>query len=747
MTDETTSPYANSLSREFPDFDLADTEGTSSLGAWFLGPKGENKDLLTELISHVIGFHCEERANLYETDPEYVTPDIKASQEYQDSKRELRARLDWMLDRLRGSMPFFSYRYHGHMNWDVTLPAVVGYFAGMLHNQNNVAAEGGPVTSMLEVSAGEDLCRMLGYRFPEQGDTFPRPWGHITCDGSVANIEAMWSARNLRYYPISIARAIEREPALERAEHIEVSTPGGRRRRLLDLDAWQLVNLKVDEVLGLGARMVAECGIPRDALARITPYTLQAMGYEDFAREYLGDEVGPPAVLGPVNWHYSWPKAAALLGVGQRNLIDIGLDMDARARIDDLRRALEECAARRRPVLLQVAVMGSTEQSAVDPLAEMVALREEYHARDLAYSIHADAAWGGYFATMLQKIPLARREPFTPELTLNRYVTEQYEALPDVDSITVDPHKAGFVPYPAGALCYRNKAQRELVAFSAPYVVHDDKVDASVGFYGVEGSKPGAAAAAVFLSHQVIPADERGYGKILGKAMFNSKRLYAALVTMARDDDPFVIAPCQRLPVERTDPGDPEKLRRQLDHIRTEIVPKSNRELQADGELMALLEELGSDQVIIAYAFNFKVDGEPNPSTRRMNEFNKRLLKELGIEASEAVRPYTSATRMPPLIVTGSTFDPEYYSEEYLGRLRGLLGVRDEPGQPIEYLISTTMDPWVSDTAEGDLIPAIVADLHNVVSRVATHMELEENSAVPAQGGSPTDQPVTSRKS
>ena len=73
-------------------------------------------------------------------------------------------------------------------------------------------------------------------------------------------------------------------------------------------------------------------------------------------------------------------------------------------------------------------------------------------------------------------------------MTMSTYVETQYKAFGSADSITIDPHKAGYVPYPAGGLC-RNSAMRNLVAFTAPVVYHGG-VDPTVGVYGVEGSKP-----------------------------------------------------------------------------------------------------------------------------------------------------------------------------------------------------------------------------------------------------------------
>jgi glutamate/tyrosine decarboxylase-like PLP-dependent enzyme len=187
-----------------------------------------------------------------------------------------------------------------------------------------------------------------------------------------------------------------------------------------------------------------------------------------------------------------------------------------------------------------VAVMGSTGESAVDPLADILELRRQFAARGLTFALHLDAAWGGYFASMLRPRrprthrPTANRRDSTtcPAWSLSDHVRRQFAHLAEADTITVDPHKAGFIPYPAGALCYRNKEMIFLVSQTSPVVYHDGEAP-TVGVYGVEGSKPGAAAVGVALSHATIPPDTRGYGRLLGRCVFNAKRFYAALTTLA----------------------------------------------------------------------------------------------------------------------------------------------------------------------------------------------------------------------
>ena len=194
--------------------------------AWFLGPKAENIDLLKELVLAAIDSHAEFRRSFHPQDPSHITPAMRASAGFQDGVARMRADVAALLDKLKLSAPFASMRYQGHMLWDQVLPATVGLFAGMLYNQNNVAAEASPVTTRLEIEVGNDLCRMLGYYVPPEGKAAkpgkPLPWGHITSGGTVANVEALWAARNLKFAAVSIRQAIREVPALSAARSLEV---------------------------------------------------------------------------------------------------------------------------------------------------------------------------------------------------------------------------------------------------------------------------------------------------------------------------------------------------------------------------------------------------------------------------------------------------------------------------------------------------------------------------------------------
>ena len=736
------SKFFSSTSKDIPNLEGS---GTNATEAWFLGTKGENADELERLIAEAIRDQAFWRKNYHPGDPSAITEQVKAGEEYVRTMADLKENYRLLLAFLKKSVPFFSMRYQGHMCWDVTLPSILGYFAGMLYNSNNVAFESSTATTYLEILVGDDLCRMLGYEIPDEAAIAQgaiRPWGHITSGGTVANIEALWSARNLKFYPITLKAALEKEESLAAAKDISIPDLGDRKilRPLVSLSLWELLNLKGDDVLALPNRIAKEYGIDNDTLTEaVSKYSLQNLGIWDFSRRFLEivddksalepNKIGGlPAFLVPGTKHYSWPKAGALLGIGAGNEINIPVDEDARLSIPELERILEECLQKQKPILTVVAVMGSTEESAVDPIAEVLAVREKFRQRGLEFTIHADAAWGGYHASVIRddfELPDARnardaiaKPPVTTtELMatmLSEYAVKQFQELGCADSITVDPHKSGYIPYPAGALCYRNSAMRDLVTFKAPVIFHGE-AEPTVGIYGVEGSKPGAAPAAVYLSHRVIRPSKSGYGKIINRALYGSKKMYARLLCMAEAEDRFVVVPVPRLPAEISG-GSASEVELQMQLIREAIDGKTYEEIAADKKAIALLPEIGPDQNILIYAFNFKnPDGTLNTDLDAANRFNKQIYELLSINPGDDIYSYD-------LIVSTTDINVEQYGDDfmknYCDRLLGDATAIEQKGAYITVLRSVIMDPWVTETTKGSFIDVLEEEFRKAAETV-----------------------------
>ena len=240
------------------------------------------------------------------------------------------------------------------------------------------------------------------------------------------------------------------------------------------------------------------------------------------------------------------------------------------------------------------------------------------------------------------------------------------------------------------------------------------------------------AAAGVYLSHQVIPTNHLGYGKLLGKCFWHSKRLYTNVITMAKDDDPFIVVPVQRLPAERAG-ASPGEVKRQLELIDREIVTRrENKDLIAwfhtSPETWELFRELGSDQIIITYSFNFKrSDGSLNPDAALCNTLNEMVFKRLSLHNYDALN--FGEVPKTPMFVTQSSFEPGTYGQDFVNDYGRRLGLGEAKGVALNFLISTTQDPWISNTEKGNFIPEVVAVLHGTVTDCVSQLRQDYPSA------------------
>lgn len=200
------------------------------------------------------------------------------------------------------------------------------------------------------------------------------------------------------------------------------------------------------------------------------------------------------AVIASVEAHYSVMKGAELLGIGcevreveplQRGWVRVrresgnhGLALcpvqrDGSIDLDAFRRELQSLLASGIDGIILVANAGTSHIGAVDDLPGMLAVLREQQQRSpaLRWHIHVDAAFGGF------ALPFSDFSPAGWDF-----------ANPAVDSITIDPHKFGRTPAPAGMFICR-KGQMDSVSRQVSYL-HEGRDDT------ISGSRSGAAAVA-----------------------------------------------------------------------------------------------------------------------------------------------------------------------------------------------------------------------------------------------------------
>jgi glutamate/tyrosine decarboxylase-like PLP-dependent enzyme len=303
------------------------------------------------------------------------------------SDERFAAAFDALAERLRGNYPYFHPSYAGQMLKPPHPAAVAGYLAAMLINPNNHALDGGPATSAMEKEVVAQLAAMFGYQ---------THLGHLTSSGTIANLEALYVARE--------------------------SHPG-----------------------------------------RGIAYSAEA--------------------------HYTHARMCGLLGVP-----GTAVEADAAGRID--LGALDAVLAGG-AIGTVVATAGTTGLGAIDPVHEVLAVARRHGAR-----VHVDAAYGGFFTLLAGADGPAGLD------------AAPWRAIADCDSVVVDPHKHGLQPYGCGAVLFRDPAVGRFYSHDSPYTYFTSS-ELHLGEISLECSRAGAAAAALWLTLQLLPLRPDGLGQVL----------------------------------------------------------------------------------------------------------------------------------------------------------------------------------------------------------------------------------------
>src|SRR3546814_10625736 len=88
---------------------------------------------------------------------------------------------------------------------DLLLPGLAAQMLTLPYNPNNVSEDAAPVTVDMEVQAGLQLARMLGYPHDPTRDACA--FGQLTSGGTLANYQALRLALALKAVPVALRAA------------------------------------------------------------------------------------------------------------------------------------------------------------------------------------------------------------------------------------------------------------------------------------------------------------------------------------------------------------------------------------------------------------------------------------------------------------------------------------------------------------------------------------------------------------
>ena len=209
------------------------------------------------------------------------------------------------------------------------------------------------------------------------------------------------------------------------------------------------------------------------------------------ARNRASGDTDDPNLVAPEHAHFSFSKAAEMLGVELRTAPTTGhrADVDAMAELVD------------GDTVALVGVAGTTEYGYVDPIPAIADLAEEAGAL-----CHVDAAWGGFYL------------PFTDH--------DWHFGHAAIDTLTIDPHKVGQAAVPAGGLVAKSADLLDELAIDTPYLESTNQVT-------LTGTRSGAGVASAVAAMDALWPE--GYREQYDRSMANAEWLADQLAARGHD--------------------------------------------------------------------------------------------------------------------------------------------------------------------------------------------------------------------
>jgi len=435
-----------------------------ALKSFFLGPQSENAEWLQKVINDILSDWFTWRQRIYPRDGFAISKSDQEVKDYVECRKTFEDNVKRLSKWLENEVPQFSPRYMGHMFSEISLPALLGHIVTLLHNPNNISSEASRVGVRIENEAISSLAKMAGYD--------PSARGHFTSGGTIANFEALIRAKTR-------------------------------------LEKWQQSALSESKKLTL---FEASHSGWQKQLSSFEKRWTNAYDFTRSLEEFFNIKYRGPVLLVSSNRHYSWDKGLSLMGLGEESLWPVELNRFGRMSLQDLEKKIERAHQEQRPILMVCSILGATERGSIDDIHFISDALEKWARRGIHIWHHVDAAYGGFLRTLAQN---------SDSLAPDRL--KAIESLPRANSLTLDPHKLGYVPYSCGAFLTKNEIEYASIQVQAPYI--DFRPENDRGPQTLEGSRPASGAAATWMAAQCMGFDADGYGQIISRTLRATTRL------------------------------------------------------------------------------------------------------------------------------------------------------------------------------------------------------------------------------
>ncbi len=208
-------------------------------------------------------------------------------------------------------------------------------------------------------------------------------------------------------------------------------------------------------------------------------------------------------IIGSELMHFSFQKAADLLGIGTHSLIKIPTNRNNQVDLVALRQAVADCQSKNLHIIAIAGVAGTTDSGNIDSLSDIADIAQAANVH-----FHVDAAWGG---------PLIFSEQHRQKLA----------GIERADSVTIDGHKQLYLPMGIGMVFMREPHLAASIEKNASYTMRKGSFD--LGKRALEGSRPGMA---LFLHAGLHLIGLKGYEFLIDAGIEKTRYMAARINAM-----------------------------------------------------------------------------------------------------------------------------------------------------------------------------------------------------------------------
>lgn len=485
------------------------------IAQWFLGPDYENDDYFEHLIMGLLRDHMSWRHGSDDQTALPIKKSDRSSADYTKAKSRIKKQLQKLLElSTRTSSP----QYQGKRVSSILLPDLIAKLAATIFNPVNNPEDEIAHTTAIEFEAGQQIAKMLGFNTdPEDGSC---ALGHMTSSCTTANYESLRNARSVSFYPLAMKAAA-------RKLHLDIKINSSSNQSLAECSSWECQNFSVDDVLELQEycyqQLLEKEGhqSARNFFKQVNLHTVEHIGMAAFFADHW--DAKQPLVLIPSTADDDWDRAMSLLGFGSGQLIKLNINNRMRVDCSSLERILTNAEQKKIPILAVIGILGTHEYGSVDPLAEMVQLRNYFSNKGLNFYFHVDASCGGYLSSlfrhkddsMMGYNEIKSQFKYFP----NENVYNAFSVIREADSVTLDPKKSGHLPFTFGVFIRKDGDTANLLFRKTNIINGKDKPLLAKDDYISEKSPSTIDTTAYYFTQKVLPLNNKNYGRILSSSI------------------------------------------------------------------------------------------------------------------------------------------------------------------------------------------------------------------------------------